>query len=143
MRSAAIEAEGELIEVVIQMLGADRSLVCAKQPSFQQRHHPVNSGQKFTGRLLATTQHRHVMLVAIKPVVAFPAVGMRNTARFDTLADEAVQAHSRCVRDATQPYPADSRSVLLGTDHHQGFLPPLPPTDALFPPAKVRFVDLD
>ena len=37
IRAAAIEAERELVEVVVEMLALDAALMRAEQPAFQQR----------------------------------------------------------------------------------------------------------
>ena len=52
-RARAIEAERKLFEVVVEMLEADRSLVCAEEPAFEEggdavhrRHdHAAGSGE--------------------------------------------------------------------------------------------------
>ena len=42
-RAAAVEAEGELVEVVVELLRADGALVGAEQPAFQKRGDPVHA----------------------------------------------------------------------------------------------------
>lgn len=41
---AAIEAEGEFIEIGVQMLRGHRSLVCSEQPAFEEGSHLVHPG---------------------------------------------------------------------------------------------------
>ena len=41
---ATIEAEGEFIEIGIQMRGCDRSLVGSEQPAFEEGSHFVHPG---------------------------------------------------------------------------------------------------
>jgi hypothetical protein len=43
---AAIESKGELVQVIVQMLRSNRTLVGAKQPSFQQRDHTMMSPEQ-------------------------------------------------------------------------------------------------
>src|ERR1017187_8074222 len=40
---AAIESKSELVQVIVQMLQSNRTLVGAKQPSFQQRDHTMDA----------------------------------------------------------------------------------------------------
>ena len=54
--SPPIEAERELVQVVIKMLVADRSLVGSHQPPFEERDHPMNSRHQLRWRLLTTSQ---------------------------------------------------------------------------------------
>ena len=51
-RISSIEAEGELVQVVIQMLPAYGTLVRAQKPSLQQRCHQMNSRQQLRRRFL-------------------------------------------------------------------------------------------
>ena len=44
-RFPAIEAKGELVEVVFKMLLSNGALVGSKHPAFEQGDHAVNSGQ--------------------------------------------------------------------------------------------------
>jgi len=42
-RAAAVEAEGELVEVVVELLRADGALVGAEQPALEQRGDAVDA----------------------------------------------------------------------------------------------------
>jgi hypothetical protein len=46
MRICGGEAESVLVQVIIDVRNADRSLVRAEQPSLQQRRHPVGQRQQ-------------------------------------------------------------------------------------------------
>jgi hypothetical protein len=43
--ASPVEPEDEFVEIEFQVLGADRPLVSAQHPSFQQRRDQVNLGQ--------------------------------------------------------------------------------------------------
>ena len=45
-RTAAVEPEHELVEVLPQMIGLDGSLVGPEQPSLRQRSHVVDAGHQ-------------------------------------------------------------------------------------------------
>jgi hypothetical protein len=55
-RAPSIETKREFVEVVVQVLSADRTLVRAQQPAFQQRSRQMNSRQQFRGRFLLSLQ---------------------------------------------------------------------------------------
>ena len=61
----AIEAERELIEVRIQMLTRDPSLVGTQEPPFQQSCDPMDAGQQGGGRLAAPAYHTAPVSIAI------------------------------------------------------------------------------
>jgi hypothetical protein len=46
---AAVEAAGELIEVVVEVVGLDWALVGAEQLALQQGEHPVDVGHRARG----------------------------------------------------------------------------------------------
>lgn len=39
----AVESEGELVELVVQMLGADSALIGAQKPPIEQRDHAMSA----------------------------------------------------------------------------------------------------
>jgi hypothetical protein len=60
---SAIEAESEVVEVVIQTLVTHRSLMSPHQPAPQQRHHSVHSGQEL-GRVFFLAAKRNDLMDA-------------------------------------------------------------------------------
>ena len=54
-RSPPVESERELIQVIIEMLVADRSLVGSHKPPFEEADHAVNSWHQFRGSLSVTS----------------------------------------------------------------------------------------
>src|ERR1035437_10264876 len=44
-RGATVEAEGELVEIIVQMLGRHCALVCFHQPAFQQSNDAMHARQ--------------------------------------------------------------------------------------------------
>ena len=50
-RIASIEAEGELVEVVVELLGLHGALVGGEQPAFEQRGDAVDPRQQLRGVL--------------------------------------------------------------------------------------------
>jgi hypothetical protein len=62
--SAAIETERKLIQVLFEVLVADRSLMGPDQPSLEQRNHAVNPWHQFGSSLFLPRQKRDLVLVA-------------------------------------------------------------------------------
>src|SRR5436309_15664988 len=56
---ATVKAERKLIQIIVQVLQADRTLVGSDQPALQQRDHQMHPGQELGCRPLAPLQHRH------------------------------------------------------------------------------------
>lgn len=62
---APVEAECELVEVIVQMGHADGTLMRAKEPPFEQGNHTVNPGQQVRRRFLASFEECDLMPVAM------------------------------------------------------------------------------
>jgi hypothetical protein len=77
-RVAAIEAEGEFIQIGIQMRGCNRSLMRAEQPAFEQRSNAMHPRHGNVRRIAAAGNVGHSVPVSLfgKAVVTFPAVGV-------------------------------------------------------------------
>ena len=60
----AIEAEGELVEVVVEMPVLDAALMGSHQPSLEQRGNVMNAGHDHVGRIGTTADDGDSMLVA-------------------------------------------------------------------------------
>ena len=56
VRSAPVEAEGELVQVILEMLCPDRSLMRSQQPALHERDDLVNMRQQFGSLLFAPFQ---------------------------------------------------------------------------------------
>ena len=63
--SPPVESERELVQVVIEMLVANRSLVGPHQPSFEQGDDAVHSRHRLRWSLLLTPQECDVVMVAL------------------------------------------------------------------------------
>jgi len=110
VRGPAVEAEGELVQVVVEMLVAHRPLMSAQQPPFEQRGNPVHTGQGDVGRVSAGRDDRRLALIAVLGdlVVALPAVGVNDGTRFDSCPHERGEVRGRDTRNALDPHPAEA-----------------------------------
>src|SRR3974390_574631 len=60
--SSPIKAERELIQIVVQVLVADGSLMSSHQPSFEQGNHTVNARHQLRGSLVLALEKGNLML---------------------------------------------------------------------------------
>src|ERR1051325_7183433 len=83
-RVSPVEAEGEFVQVIVQVLQAHRTLVRSHQPPLEEADHPMNARQQFRWCLLLAVQKCDLVVVAFaaRRLVAQPTVGMYDTARF-------------------------------------------------------------
>ena len=89
----AVESEGELIEVVGQVLLADATLKCLQAPALEERGDPMNPWEWDVGGLRRRPGHGDAMSEALRGDVgvALPAVGVDETAGLDDVDDKAVE----------------------------------------------------
>jgi hypothetical protein len=77
----AAEAEGELVEVVVEMLVLDAAVVSADQPPLEQRGDHVDTRHDLVSRFRAAVNDGDLVLVADcgQPGVAAPSVGVNHS----------------------------------------------------------------
>jgi hypothetical protein len=64
LRASAIEAEGEFVEIIVEMRVLDAALVGANQPSLEKGGDLVHPGHDFTGWLVGNGDDRCSVVVA-------------------------------------------------------------------------------
>jgi hypothetical protein len=140
----AVEAEGELVEVVVQLRVTDRSLVGPESPTFDQRGDEVYVRQHDVCGVAAGRHVRHHVpeAVAADVVLASPGVGSDLAAASNVLEHEVAQRVLLDVRDPSHPHPL-RRLLALDCDHDDRLVPRAAAADARMPCTDVAFVDLD
>ena len=105
----SIEAEGELVEVGLQVLGAD-TVMGAVEPGFQVAEDEVDHGHELFGDLGITAFGNGVMVIAelSEAAIAAPVIADDQCARHDGALHEPAQRVGATVRRDSQP---DSPSV--------------------------------
>jgi len=113
-RPSTVEAERELIEVVVEMRGAHGALVRSQQPPFEQRHDQMDPRQHRALLFGMIGDKRDAMSVPVSlhAVVTEPAVGMDHAARLNDLVDKALQTVSRGIRHTAQANAANPVAAL-------------------------------
>ena len=92
-----VEAEHELVEVVVQMRVVDGTLVGAENPPLGERGDSMDGGQQLRSLLIASKPGRALtarfmgLAGSVQPEVAFPAVRDDRGAWLDVIGDECAQ----------------------------------------------------
>ena len=112
---AAIETEDVLVEVGLQMLLADRTVMGAKKPAFGQAEDQVDGRQAEHGIAPGRAEIDRVVGVAgrAQPGIALPAVGGHRGGRGHVGGEEGLQACGRGVGDGREPQPAEPALAAL------------------------------
>ena len=121
--SAAVEAEGELVEIIIQVFETDRPLMGAQQPALEQRDNPMDPWKRIGRRLPGISVRGRPMAITppAQGLVSHPSVRVHNAARFDGVPYKREQTRRRGVGDTPHPDPTDTPAIFLGGDGDQGF----------------------
>src|SRR5215472_7403122 len=95
-RIPSVETKREFIQVVVEVLPADRTLVGAQQPPLQQRGYQMNARQQVRRRFLPSLQEGDTVPVALsfQGIVSRPAVGMNQTAGLNGVLHKGHEALS-------------------------------------------------
>src|SRR5216683_3257254 len=72
---AAIEAEREFVQIIVQMTRLHCTLVRPQQPTFQQGRYAVGQRQKIVPQSWRRADHFVFVAQVLQPVVALPSVG--------------------------------------------------------------------
>ena len=88
--AAAVEPEGKLLEVAVEMFEAHRPLMGAEDPSLEQREDQMNPRQRLGRGLIELRHHRDDVAIAglAELGIAAPAVGVSGFAIAEVVVDE-------------------------------------------------------
>jgi len=142
--AAPVEAEGELVEVGLQVMVAD-AMMSAPEPGLEIPEDPMHAGQ-YLGDPEQAAKGLGAMTIAQAPEgrVGSPAVSHDEGSGFDIRGDEAREGRRRGVRHHLEAHPARRSAADLDRGDHQCLVHELP---AAFQPrlrlANVGFIDLD
>jgi len=141
----SVEAEGEFVEVVVEMLVLNAALVSTEQPPLEKRSNGVDSRHDIVGRLRAAADDGDLVAVAGRrqPGIAAPSVGVYLRPRRHGTLDEGEQAVRRHVLDAPKADSADAATTFFSRHRDNGLGLGFPSPLALFGAADIGFVDLD
>src|SRR5947207_8256181 len=142
-RTAAIETERELVEIVIKMHLRDRTLMRPEQPTFEQRDDPVPTRQLGDGQLSIASHQDSLMAIAIRfqPIVPMPAVREYDAGGFDRVLNEGSETGGGRVGNTAHPHPSNATPNRLRGHNNQRLGRRRPSLGAPDPTDKT-FVDL-
>ena len=125
---ASVESERELVEVIIQMLAGDSTLVGAQQPPLQQGRHTVHARQQDRSRFATSADHPGSVQISerVQSFVALPSVCDHGGPGHDRFLHESMETARRSIRHPTQPDTPDAFSVRLGRHYNQGLVSQVP-----------------
>src|SRR3989304_3970808 len=98
--SPAIEPESILVEIGLEVMFMDATLMGSAKPTLEQGGYQMNMREKLEGTFRVALDGRNPMSVPgrLYPVVSVPVVRMHFGSFHDAVADETDQTHSRSVR---------------------------------------------
>lgn len=129
-RSSAIKAEGEFIQVGLQVVGANRPLMGAHQPPFCESGDPVHSWEHLV-RIFAGTLDGGALVGVIGPSgswVGCQSVGMDRGTGLNMSQEKGSQSARFGVGDNLNPAPAESFGLHLFNRHRDESLASSPAT---------------
>src|SRR4029077_8300710 len=117
-RLAPVEAEDEFVEVILEVLVPDGSLVCSEHPPLEQGNRSVDSWKHMLP-VLETTLDLPVMDVSFYLTVGVEPVSANRTPGFHRRSDEAMKRCPVEIGDSCHADATDAFAVLLGCDDDQ------------------------
>ena len=107
-RGTPIKAKGELVQVVGEMLFAERPLECAHDPSLQQAGNPMATRQEIFSDVTERSDDLMAISSTFEARIATPAVGGYRRARLHHRAQRPRQRPGGSILDLRQPDPPDA-----------------------------------
>ncbi len=141
LRGSAIEPEGELVQISVQVRLRDSALVDAQEPPLQQGHHPIDTRQEIPSDLSLLPNNVVDIPSLLQPAVPRPAVCANHATGGDRLLDSAFQVLSRSIGHAPQTDTPDAVPIHLSCDDDQGFPFSAAPRFPWLGPTQVGFIN--
>ena len=142
-RSSAIKSEGKFVQVGLQVICTERSLVCAEQPPFRESRHAVDTGEDFV-RVHARAFDGGASMNVIIPRcgrVGGPSVSENPGARFYVSEEEGAQRISFSIGDNVHATATESFWLKLLYSHsHEDLTGRTSPTLSRASTAQHRFI---
>ena len=142
--STTVEAKRELVQIVIELGGTDRSMVNPQPPTIEEGCHPVNLGHDYVGGVSAGGDVLRLVLEADfrETIVGSPAVGSNHRSRAHGRLDERNEALGGDILDSPHADTTGASTTDFGGDCDDRFLVCFPIPNANFAAADVCFVNL-
>jgi hypothetical protein len=120
----AVEAEGELVQVVVELVGASSALVRPQHPAFQQRSRAVHPRKADLGRVTARSNRSPFVdeSVSGEPVVAQLSIRSDRRAGLDHVLAERSEGVRAGIWYAGKAYPPGALASHLAGDDYDAFV---------------------
>ncbi len=141
-RRAPIEAEGELVQVGIQIRRGDRALVDTEEPAFEQGHDSVSAGQQVFSYLGLLPDDLVAVSEFAEPAISLPSICPHRATQFHSCLDRSLQRLRRGIGNLPQADASDAAPIDLGDDADQDLASGSATPLAWLGSAQERFVSL-
>jgi len=121
VRFSSIKSESKFVQVIIQMGRADRSLMCAEQPSLQEGCPAVYQWQEVLSDISRFTDNGMLIPLHRQAPIASPPISPHQTAWLHTLFDGHHQTIRRGIGNSFKAYAPDLLPFIFNGNQHQGF----------------------
>ena len=117
----SVEAKGKFVQIIIQVRGTNRSLMCPLQPSFQQRSDQVHQRQQIFSNISRNADSNMPITCIRQWCVTGPAICAYYTSRDYALLYSWYQTCSRGILYSSKAYSPNVTIFVLGSDENQRF----------------------
>ena len=140
MRSPTIESKRVFVEVVVQMLMTNSTVMCAQHPSFQQGGHSVAMRQQIIANLLRMANYFMSISKGIQLGRAFPSIGMNYASWSHSLQNGFFQAVSGGLRHTSKSNPVNMIINYFCRYYHQALSRSTAPSFAWLLSPNIRLI---
>jgi len=145
LRAAAIESEGELVEIIFEMRGVDGTMVDAQPPPIKEAGHAMDAWHDDVSGVATGGNGFRLVVVALfcQAAVGRPAIGSDRCAGCYRSLNKWNQALRGRILDAPHPDAAGTAASDFRGDHDDRLGFRLSPHNAGFSAAYIGFIHLD
>jgi hypothetical protein len=144
-RGSTVESKSEFVEIGVQLLMGQCTLMGTHQPAVQHRGHPVHTGQQCRRGFAAGIDQAWSVLETflLQSWVGLPSICDDHGARFNHLFHEGDERALSGRGNPTQADASDPLPVNLHRDRHQGLASHVPTASSSLNAIHICFVDFN
>src|SRR5215469_15235475 len=139
---STIKSKGKLVEIIVQIIMTNRSLMRTEQPSFEQGDYLMNTRKQMFAFVLMPL-NLPIMNIAVHRQISRPAVRTHRASWFDHLLDKSMKAVSICVGNASHSDSTDFLSRIFDCNGNQRLVFDLPTNLAFLFGTPICFIDFN
>lgn len=142
-RCSAIKAKSKFIQIIVQMRGANRSLVCPQQPAFKQRCYDITLWQQVFTYISLISNYFVSISNKLQSVISIPSIRTYNTAWCYSIFYCLFQAFSRCIGYTFKSNTTNTSLIQLSNNNNQSFTSSASTSLSWFSSSDVSFIYLN